>query len=209
MNHDKFERRIERTREAIFGAFRDLVLTRGYEKTTVFEVIDRANVGRSTFYEHFENKEHLLGESLAPLLRALGTVDDSQSSVDAVTFLFHHFLENRESNAGFFAGSMGAVVTTFLAAAIEAELSNRLDDSPAIPLTLAAATLAAAQIAFVNAWIRDPSAITAEIAAARLCASAVASATSLLGVRIRPRAPVELTSEPARTQAPQSGRDLR
>ena len=209
MNHDKFERRIERTREAIFGAFRDLVLTRGYEKTTVFEVIDRANVGRSTFYEHFENKEQLLGESLAPLLRALGTVDDSQSSVDAVTFLFHHFLENRESNAGFFAGSMGAVVTTFLAAAIEAELSNRLDDSPAIPLTLAVATLAAAQIAFVNAWIRDPSAITAEIAAARLCASAVASATSLLGVRIRPRAPVELTSEPARTQAPQSGRDLR
>ena len=209
MNHDKFERRIERTREAIFGAFRDLVLTRGYEKTTVFEVIDRANVGRSTFYEHFENKEQLLGESLAPLLRALGTVDDSQSSVDAVTFLFHHFLENRESNAGFFAGSMGAVVTTFLAVAIEAELSNRLDDSPAIPLTLAAATLAAAQIAFVNAWIRDPSAITAEIAAARLCASAVASATSLLGVRIRPRAPVELTSEPARTQAPQSGRDLR
>ena len=209
MNHDKFERRIERTREAIFGAFRDLVLTYGYENTTVLEVIARANVGRSTFYEHFENKEQLLGESLAPLLRALGTVDDSQSSVDAVTFLFHHFLENRESNAGFFAGSMGAVVTTFLAAAIEAELSNRLDDSPAIPLTLAAATLAAAQIAFVNAWIRDPSAITAEIAAARLCASAVASATSLLGVRIRPRAPVELTSEPARTQAPQSGRDPR
>ena len=209
MNHGKFERRIERTREAIFGAFRDLVLSRGYDNIAVLDVIERANVGRSTFYEHFENKEQLLGESLAPLLRALGTVDDSRSSVEGVTFLLHHFWENRVSNAGFFAGSMGTIVTTFLAAAIEAELSDRLDGSLALPLPLASATLAAAQIAFVNAWIRDPSAITAEAAAARLCATAVASATALLGVPIRPRAPAELTFEPARTQAPQSGQDPR
>jgi len=209
MNHGKFERRIERTRAAIFGAFRDLVFTRGYDNIAVLDVIERANVGRSTFYEHFENKEQLLGESLAPLLRALGAVDDSRSGVEGVTFLLHHFLENRERNVGFFVGSMGTIVTRFLAAVIEAELSDRLDESPKIPLALAAATIAAAQIAFVNAWIDNSSVISAEAAATRLCASSVANATSLLGVRIRPRTALELIPEPARTQAPQSVPDPR
>ena len=38
-------------------AFIALILEKGYEAVTVQEIIDRANVGRSTFYAHFESKE--------------------------------------------------------------------------------------------------------------------------------------------------------
>jgi AcrR family transcriptional regulator len=53
------DRRIQRTRQLIQNALLELILEKGYEAVTVQDVIDRANVGRSTFYVHFQDKEDL------------------------------------------------------------------------------------------------------------------------------------------------------
>jgi AcrR family transcriptional regulator len=53
------DRRIQRTRQLLQHALLELILERGYEAITVQDVIDRANVGRSTFYAHFQDKEDL------------------------------------------------------------------------------------------------------------------------------------------------------
>jgi AcrR family transcriptional regulator len=53
------DRRIQRTRQLLQDALVALILEKGYEATTVQDVIDRANVGRSTFYAHFQDKEDL------------------------------------------------------------------------------------------------------------------------------------------------------
>jgi AcrR family transcriptional regulator len=45
----------------------DLMLERGYDALTVQDIIDRANVGRSTFYSHFADKEQLLLGSIGQL----------------------------------------------------------------------------------------------------------------------------------------------
>lgn len=56
------DRRQRRTREAIFNAFTALLSHKDFSQITVGEIIDRADIGRATFYSHFETKDYLLKE---------------------------------------------------------------------------------------------------------------------------------------------------
>ncbi len=54
------DRRQRKTREAIFNAFISLLAKKHYNSITVGEIIELADIGRATFYSHFETKDFLL-----------------------------------------------------------------------------------------------------------------------------------------------------
>ena len=56
------DRRQRKTRQAIYTAFEQLVARETYSDITVAQIIELADVGRSTFYAHFETKDQLLQE---------------------------------------------------------------------------------------------------------------------------------------------------
>src|SRR5437899_11627960 len=54
------DRRAARTRKALHQALLALMLRKGYEALSIQDIIDEADVGRSTFYAHYTGKEDLL-----------------------------------------------------------------------------------------------------------------------------------------------------
>lgn len=67
MPDKKTDRRVERSRELLLDALVSLLMERGYERLTIQNLLDRAGVGRATFYAHFQSKEDLLSHSVARL----------------------------------------------------------------------------------------------------------------------------------------------
>jgi AcrR family transcriptional regulator len=61
------DRRIQRTHQVLHQALISLIVEKGYEVITVQDIIDRANVGRSTFYTHYVGKQDLLRAGLKHL----------------------------------------------------------------------------------------------------------------------------------------------
>ena len=54
------DRRIQRTHKLLQDALLALILEKGYAAITVQDILDRANLGRSTFYVHYRDKDDLL-----------------------------------------------------------------------------------------------------------------------------------------------------
>jgi AcrR family transcriptional regulator len=66
----KKDRRIQRTEALLRGALGALVREKPYEDIVVKEILNRANVGRSTFYTHFADKDELLLSCIHDMLRS-------------------------------------------------------------------------------------------------------------------------------------------
>jgi AcrR family transcriptional regulator len=71
MKTQKDDRRSQRTRQALHQALFVLMREKRYDAITVQDIIDQANVGRSTFYAHFVDKEDLASYSLEQIMEAL------------------------------------------------------------------------------------------------------------------------------------------
>jgi AcrR family transcriptional regulator len=64
------DRRVQKTRRLLLEALGALLHEKRYDAIVVQEILDRANVGRSTFYAHFRDKDELLLGAIRDVLTA-------------------------------------------------------------------------------------------------------------------------------------------
>lgn len=90
------DRRAQRTRQTLSHALIDLIQEKRYEAITVQDICDRANVGRSTFYAHYQDKDDLLASNFQQMMHSLGSQVEWRNDRLAfpVTPLFQHVQEH-------------------------------------------------------------------------------------------------------------------
>lgn len=149
-------RQVHRTRKALLDAFGRLVLERRYADIRIADVIREANVGRSTFYEHFRGKDDLLRQSLCRFLDGLADAVAETPDLRKLTFVLEHFRDNGRAARGLLNGPSAAQVVTVLAGLIETRLAairRPSSRAPAISLELASVQAAESVLGLIRAWL--------------------------------------------------------
>src|ERR1700744_4660075 len=95
MRSPKEDRRMLRTKKCLADALKQLILEKDYDSITVQDIIDRGNVGRSTFYTHYESKEQLLVGNINFQERLIYLPEDDRSPMGInIQYLFEHTKEH-------------------------------------------------------------------------------------------------------------------
>ena len=159
----KKDRRSARTQRSLSGALVSLVKEKRFDDITVQEVIDRADVGRSTFYSHFRDKEDLFQKDWEQFLDGFAQHIDWEKAgtgrfVPAV-YLFSHLQEYQPFYKGLVRSQKADAVfksgIIYLSQKIETALQGRLRGQPAppIPIPILAHQLSSELFALLQWWL--------------------------------------------------------
>lgn len=161
--------RVARTTRALGQALVELIREGDYRDVTVQQILDRAGVGRATFYAHYRGKEDALQSSYEQLFSALEPMLARPSPVGPrlfpVTEFLHHVADQRALVEGLRRAGRLEEVWTLCAAHAARLIARRLPDwcgthVAAMPTPLAARMLAGALVESLRWWDDHPQAAT-------------------------------------------------
>jgi AcrR family transcriptional regulator len=162
---EKPDKREEKTRQALHQSFFNIVQVRDYQTIKIADIIGPVGVGRSTFYEHFRNKDALLASSLRGPFEALLTAIAEQAQPARLTSILQHFWENRMQARSLLAGSMRRHTAVVLSGMVEQYFkTSGLHKSARLllPSKLAASAIANALLSPLASWLSGEAACSVE-----------------------------------------------
>ncbi|HYW12593.1 MAG TPA: TetR/AcrR family transcriptional regulator [Longimicrobium sp.] len=157
------DRRVVRTRKALGSALVELMLARRFDDISVQQVLDRAQVGRATFYAHFRNKHDLLlsdAERVFELLeRQFLTTAGGSRRVAPVEELFSHVADYHPFTRALEQSAMREPVFDLLTGHLAGMIERRMAAlcpaaaAPSLPLAATARVFAGALVEMMRWWL--------------------------------------------------------
>ena len=137
------DRRRKKTRNAIFTAFTALLEKKTYSALTVQDIIDEADIGRSTFYAHFETKDELLKALCKDIFDHVFSSEimseekhdfsHHSSFSDRITHILYHIREKQQNIKGLFTGECGEIFMGCLKEYLFRVFDDRLTEDSPVP----------------------------------------------------------------------------
>ena len=158
----KDDRRSRRTRRLVTGAMTDLLLEQPWDAITVQAILDRADIGRATFYHHFRDKLDVVDAIAGEMFEGVHDVDpigDTSGGLP-VLGLFRHAAERYRSLRAMLDTPGGEIFWAqshaALCAAIESSLTLGADPRARqrVPAQVRAQFLAGALVGLLKWWLR-------------------------------------------------------
>jgi AcrR family transcriptional regulator len=128
------DRRIQRTRTLLHEALMFLIRQKDYDEIVVKEILDRADVGRSTFYAHFRDKDDLLVGGIHHMLQSVRGVPGSVSGKpyeELIAFslpIFEHHYAHRQSGEGRVGARGRAILHEHLQRVLAARIDRKIKE---------------------------------------------------------------------------------
>lgn len=165
----KMDRRVRRTREVLQKALMDLIHERGYDAITIQDIVDRPNIGRTTFYLHYNSKDDLFMSCHEAIVSEfhLGPHEPlsrdellSSEAPAGMASAYRHLADVRTVLHPIFQGKDSQLIVRRMrewsAQEIEASLRAAFGGTQSIiPLDVLANYLAGARIALVQWWLKQ------------------------------------------------------
>jgi AcrR family transcriptional regulator len=164
-NLQQQDRRTQRTQQTLFDALIDLLKVKHYDAISVMDIIEKANVGRSTFYAHFQTKDDLLKsgfERVLDMLLEQVIFDETERTMTLdSTPLFRHAQGHAELYRTLAWGAGIEVITTQGQAALGAKLQRCLsqivstDRQLTVPLSALSYSLSGSLLILLKWWLEN------------------------------------------------------
>lgn len=165
-------RPIQKSRKLLHQALISLITEKNYESITVQQILDRANVGRSTFYTHFRDKDELLTMGFEHLRKAIDDIQKKTPTTAAQSYekiigfslpMFEHLFEYRnewnalrDSQAGIIVRqSIQDMIGGLAERELKAGFQERKNSDSAIPFELYVNYLASTFMSVVSWWLES------------------------------------------------------
>ena len=167
MEDEKTDRRSQRTRRLLTQALIELMLEKRFDAISVQDILDRADIGRSTFYGHYSSKEALLYSSLSEMLHSLdlhmanegNTLQDGTPALLPSLGLFRHIKQHQRLYRALFSSNgpepIARNLQQQLAQTVEHNLTALLSTGrqPVVPLPILANYVAGAFLTLLSGWL--------------------------------------------------------
>lgn len=160
------DRRIQKTLALLREALVSLIAEKPYDSIVVKEILDRANVGRSTFYTHFRDKDDLLVTGIQDMLGPVPSpMQTGKRGLDRILWFSLPVFDHHHRHAHAWGDRIGTrgrtilhehlrrVLTDMIAEVMKKHCGTGRQSSRQLPAEIVAAYVASTFVLVLNWWL--------------------------------------------------------